>query len=148
MNHGLHFNLSGLHGHMGCWHNLASVYDIACQLFTLISFLTSNHRVIRKQHWLKCFLVWLSSKYIIYVLSLLEILLENVWGLGLWCIMPLSTIFQLYHGHQFYWWKKSGVPRENINLPQVTHKLYHLMLYQVHLVINRGRTHTFSGERH
>jgi hypothetical protein len=56
---------------------------------------------------------------------------------GLWCLTPLSTIFQLYRGGQFYWLSK------NIDLPNVSDKLVSGTPR-----LNGIRTHNVSGDMH
>ena len=40
------------------------------------------------------------------------------------------------------------VPRESTDLPQVTDKLYHIMMYQEHLTMSGVQTPKVNGDRH
>ena len=54
-----------------------------------------------------------------------------------------NNISVIYRGGQFYWWRKPPICRRSLtNL-----KLYHTMLYWVHLAVNGVRTRNFSGKK-
>jgi len=57
-------------------------------------------------------------------------------GEVVWYFTSPSTIFQLYRGGQFYWWREPEYPEITTNLSQITDNLYHVMLYQTHLALS------------
>ena len=61
-----------------------------------------------------------------------------VW-FGLWCLTPLSTIYQLYRGGQFYWWRKREYQEKTLSHNVVTSTPRHE---------RSSNSHNFSGDRH
>jgi hypothetical protein len=53
----------------------------------------------------------------------------------IWCLTPLSKIFQLYSCGQLNWWRKPEFPDKTTDWPHGTDKLHHIKLYQVHIAI-------------
>jgi hypothetical protein len=66
---------------------------------------------------------------------------------GLWCLTPLSTVFQLYHGGHFYWGRKPEYQDKATNLSQVTDNFSSHNVVSSTPRLSEIRIRTVNGDR-
>jgi len=154
--------LAWSHGGKRWWHSLS-----LCEFWNIKSLLSECEFVILTRN-VVCFHVEIILHFFyllscvvfvcLYVLPLclpavccfcflIICLIENYFwtGLGLWVFHATFSIISDIQWRQFYWWRK---PEKTTDLPQVTDKFYHIMLYLIHLVMSGIRTHNVNCDKH
>jgi hypothetical protein len=115
-------------------------------LVTALNELLCRVHFLSQYCWRDHVFMWSITDYRYICCNFIFYLTNDVLGFGFWSLAPLSTIFLLYRGGQFYWWRKPEYPEKTFDLSQVTDKLYHMqLLYRVHLSFSGFTTLVMMG---